>query len=149
MTNSERFDAAMRDPEVIKDTKLLGDFAQIYCGGVHDSADKAALRSDGVDLGVYGKKPPVVCDDCAELLRYAEKRRAFCPLDPKPFCNYCESHCYKQDMRAYMRDVMKYAGPRSWKHGYAIEGIKHMVEGKRHKRELERRAAEESKGTSQ
>jgi len=145
---NEGFAQAMQDPQVVKDTKLLGDFAVIYCDGVHGDASRTPLESDGVELGVYGDKVPVVCDECAELLRYAEARRAFCPKDPKPFCNYCDTHCYKPDMREYVREVMKYAGPRSWRHGYAIEGMKHVIEGKRYRREMERRAAAESKETT-
>jgi len=148
VSEGERFARAMRDEEVIKDTKLLGDFTVIYCNGNHADAEKHVLCSGGVELGVYGRKVPVVCDECAELLTYAEKRRAFCPEDPKPFCNYCETHCYSEGMRIYMREVMKYAGPRSWKHGYAVEGVRHMIEGKRHKRELERRQSEETKGST-
>jgi hypothetical protein len=29
-----------------------------------------------------------------------------------------------------MRDVMRYAGPRSMFHGYAIQGIKHLIESR-------------------
>jgi len=137
----DRFEQAMKDPEVAKDTRLLGGFAVIYCNGVHPDREKHALASDAVELGVYGRKVPVVCDECAELLEYAEKRRAFCPKDPKPFCSYCDTHCYKPDMRERVSEVMRYAGPRSWRHGYAIEGIKHVIEGRRARREMEARNA--------
>ena len=140
---SEKFVEQMSDPQVVKDTRLLGDFSVIYCKGNHDGRERTALASDGVELGVYGRKLPIVCEECAELLRYAEKRRAFCPKEPKPFCSYCDTHCYKPEMREYMREVMRYAGPRSWRHGHAIDGVKHVIDGKRFKREMERRAAEE------
>ena len=103
---------------------------------------KCKLESDGAALGVYGRKVPTVCDECAELLVYSEKRRAFCPKEPKPFCSYCDTHCYKDDMREYMREVMRYSGPKSWRHGHAIDGVKHMIEGKKHRTEAERTAAE-------
>ena len=135
---SERFAEAMHDPQVAKDTRLLGDFSVVYCSGVHVGAERRPLASEGVGLGVYGRKVPVVCEQCAQLLTYAEKRRAFCPKDPKPFCSYCDTHCYKPDMREYMREVMRYAGPRSWRHGHAIDGVKHLIEGRRHRQELDR-----------
>lgn len=135
---SDRFAERMRDPKVIKDTRLLGDFTTIYCKGVHAAASRAPLASDGVVLGVYGAKPPVVCAHCAGLLSYAEKRRAFCPKDPKPFCSHCDTHCYKPDMREYMREVMRYAGPRSMLNGHAIDGIKHLIESRRHTKEMRR-----------
>lgn len=121
----------MADAHVRSDTRLLGDFAAIYCRGKHAGARRAPLESDGATIGVYGNRTPVVCTECAELLRYAEKRRAFCPKDPKPFCSYCDTHCYSAAMRDQMRDVMRYAGPRSMFGRHFIAGIKHVVDGRR------------------
>ncbi|MDP2183352.1 MAG: nitrous oxide-stimulated promoter family protein [Actinomycetota bacterium] len=134
---SERFAEKMRDPEVVKDTRLLGDFAVIYCKGNHDGARRAPLASEGAVLGVYGRRAPVVCRTCAELLDYAEKRRAFCPKDPKPFCSHCDTHCYQPEMREFMRNVMRYSGPRSVLHGHAVDSVKHLLEGRRHKKQGE------------
>lgn len=125
------FEERMSDAAVRKDTRLLGDFAVIYCRGNHRATARVALASDGASLGVYGRTPPVVCEQCAELLRYAEKRRAFCPKDPKPFCSHCDTHCYRPETAEYMRQVMRYAGPRSLLHGHAIDGIKHVIDGRR------------------
>jgi hypothetical protein len=130
----------MSDPTVRKDTRLLGDFAVIYCRGNHRASEVRPLVSDGAELGVYGRRPPVLCGECAELLVYAEKRRALCPREPKPFCSYCDTHCYRADLRDRMRDVMRYAGPRSMFHGHAIDGIRHLVEGRKAKRRAEARA---------
>ena len=130
---NERFAQRMADPQVRKDTRLLGDFSVIYCRGNHAGVERTPLVSDGAGLGVYGAKPPVVCGECAELLAYAEQRRAFCPKDPKPFCSYCDTHCYKAGMRDFMRDVMRYAGPRSIVHGHAIDSMRHLIEGRRAK----------------
>ncbi len=128
----------MASSDVAKDTRLLGDFAVIYCKGNHPDAERTRLDSPGAVLGVYGKRPPVVCGECAELLGYAEKRRAQCPKDPKPFCSHCDTHCYKADMRERMRDVMRYSGPRSMFRGHAIDSVKHLIEGKRHARDAAR-----------
>ena len=123
----DRFAERITEPEAAADARLLGDFTGIYCRGNHRDAVRSSLQSDGVEAGVYGRKPPVVCDGCAELLRYAEQRRAYCPKDPKPFCSNCDTHCYKTAMREHMRDVMRYAGPRSMFHGYAIQGFRHLL----------------------
>jgi hypothetical protein len=138
----ERFAEKMRDRDVAKDTRLLGDFSVIYCRGNHPDATRVPLESDGAELGVYGRKVPVVCEDCADLLRYAEKRRAFCPKDPKPFCSHCDTHCYATDKREFMREVMRYSGPRSITRGHAMDSVRHLVEGRRAKREAEAREAE-------
>ncbi|MBE0418159.1 MAG: nitrous oxide-stimulated promoter family protein [Coriobacteriia bacterium] len=133
----------MHDAGVSKDTRLLGDFSAIYCRGNHSDAVRTPLQSDGAVLGVYGRKLPVVCDECAGLLRYAEKRRAYCPKDPKPFCSYCDTHCYSGEMREFMRDVMRYSGPRSVTRGHAMDSMRHLIEGRRAKREAQIRAATE------
>ena len=127
----DRFAEKMADEKARSDTRLLGDFTRIYCRGVHRAADRSPLVSDAAGLGVYGRKPPEVCGECADLLRYAEKRRAYCPKDPRPFCSYCDTHCYTAEMRERMREVMRYAGPRSLLHGHAIDGVKHLIEGRK------------------
>ncbi len=130
----DRFAERIADPEVAADTRLLGAFTGIYCRGNHRGAPRAPLVSDGTTLGVYGTRTPVVCDECAALLRYAEERRALCPKDPKPFCSTCDTHCYKPAMRDAMRAVMRYSGPRSVFHGYAVPGIRHTIESLRARR---------------
>jgi predicted amidophosphoribosyltransferase len=112
------------------------------CVGVHKGAARSTLTSDGADLGVYGNRLPVVCEECAGLLRYAEQRRAYCPKDPKPFCSHCDTHCYAPEMREQMREVMRYAGPRSMFHGHAIDGVKHLIEGRKARAAASRKAAE-------
>lgn len=126
----ERFAQRITREKAVLDTRLLGDFCAIYCRGRHAGRDRRALASDGVAAGVYSRIPKV-CNECAELLRYAEKRRAYCPKDPKPFCSYCDTHCYRADMRESMREVMRYAGPRSMFHGHAVDGLRHLIEGRR------------------
>jgi len=126
----ERFTRRMSDPVVRSDTRLLGDFAGIHCRGRHRAAYRGPLISDGVTLGIYGNRVPVVCEECAELLRYAEQRRASCPKDPKPFCSNCDTHCYKPEMRERVRELMRYAGPRSMFTRYAFAGVRHVIEGR-------------------
>ncbi len=127
----DSFAERMSKRGVRADTRLLGDFTAIYCRGKHREAARSRLASEGADAGVYGRRVPVVCDECASLLRYAERRRAMCPKDPKPFCSDCDTHCYKPGMRDTMREVMHYSGPRSMFRGYAIQGIRHLIQSRR------------------
>jgi hypothetical protein len=127
----DRFADRITEKRARADTRLLGDFARIYCRGVHKTASRTPLVSDAAELGVYGRRPPEVCEECAALLRYAERRRAFCPKDPKPFCSHCDTHCYSAQLRDRMREVMRYAGPRSVLHGHAIDGVRHLIEGRK------------------
>lgn len=51
----------------------------------------------------------------------------FCTLDPKPFCAHCDVHCFKSSERAWNRQMMRYAGPRSLLRGYALDGARHFA----------------------
>ena len=137
---NERFAQAMVDEQVAKDTRTVADFIGIYCRGNHRDRARSAVESDATTLGVYGRKRPVICADCVGHLRYAEKRRAYCPKDPKPFCAHCDTHCYSASELEWQRQMMRYSGPRSALHGYAIEGIKHALEARKWRREMARRA---------
>lgn len=139
---SDRFAERMAAPAVAKDTRLLGDFATISCLGLHPDGLRAPLDSPAARLGVYGAKVPLVCCECAELLAYAEVRRALCPRDPKPFCSYCDTQCYRPQMRERMREMMRYAGPRSLLHGHAVDGVRHLLAGRRARKGAAARSAE-------
>ena len=141
----ERFARGMSDPKARADTRLLGDFTGIYCRGRHAGASRRGLVSEGTSLGVYGRRTPVLCDECAELVRYAEQRRALCPKDPKPFCSNCDTHCYKPAMRESVREVMRYSGPRSMFTRHAFAGVKHLIEGRKARNEARRVVAAETK----
>ena len=100
---NERFAEKMKDPKVIHDTVVLADFIQIWCDGHHSERPRRLAETDGAALGIYGRKRPTLCEECEAHLAYAEKRRAYCPQDPKPFCANCETHCYKSDEREWQR----------------------------------------------
>ena len=76
----------------------------------------------------------VLCKSCNELYSYSIKRIEACHFQPeKPACSRCPVHCYKADMRARVRDVMRYAGPRMiYKHPYyAMFHIINVIRSKR------------------
>jgi hypothetical protein len=132
---NDRFTQRMAERDVRHDVRLLGDFADLYCAGNHGDRERSQLTSDATGLGVYGRRPPRLCPDCAEHMRYAESRRAYCPKDPKPFCANCDTHCYRPEEAEWQRVMMRYSGPRSWRRGYAIDGIRHVLETRRARRE--------------
>lgn len=137
---NDRFAEKMADRHVVKDTVVLGDFIQIWCDGHHSDRTRRRVQTDGAVLGIYGRKYPVLCEECEAHLAYAEKRRAYCPQDPKPFCANCETHCYRSDERDWQRQMMRYSGPKSWRKGHAIDGIKHVLETRKHRKLVEARA---------
>lgn len=142
---NEKFVAKMQDEKVVGDTRTVADFIQIWCDGHHAGQARRAPQTEAALLGVYGRRKLRLCDECEAHLAYAEKRRAYCNQDPKPFCAYCPVHCYKSDEREWQTTMMRYSGPKSWRKGYAIEGVKHMLEGRKYKRLAEARARDAEK----
>jgi hypothetical protein len=136
---NERFAMRMRDDDVAHDARVLADFISIWCDGHHRDRARETAPTDGALLGLYGRRTPVLCDECTGHLAYAEKRRAYCGQDPKPFCAHCETHCYRPAERDWQRSMMRYSGPRSWTRGHAIDGIRHVLEARRHRKDIERR----------
>lgn|GEM_PF-816778 len=143
---NEKFAAKMQDREVVGDTRTLADFVQIWCDGHHRDRERRAPQTDGAALGIYRKKL-VLCTECASHLDYAEKRRAYCPKDPKPFCAHCDTHCYRPEEREWQRQMMRYSGPKSWRKGHAIDGIRHVLEGRKYRKLAEAREREAARNT--
>lgn len=89
-----------------KEKILVSHMIGIYCKGNHSS-----------------KK---LCEDCLELEEYAHKRIDLCPfMETKTFCSKCKVHCYQNDMRLKIKEVMRYSGPRLL-FSHPILLIKHM-----------------------
>ena len=62
-----------------------------------------------------------------ELLSYAERRLTRCKFgEQKPACKRCPIHCYRSDMRAKIREVMRWAGPRIIIYD-PVAAIKHLL----------------------
>jgi len=54
-----------------------------------------------------------LCEACQELQDYAMQRLQSCPFQlGKTTCARCPIHCYREDMREYIRQVMRFSGPR-------------------------------------
>ena len=69
-----------------------------------------------------------LCPECAELSAYAQARIARCAFLPdKPTCAKCPVHCYQPAMRAQIRQVMRYAGPRMLLHD-PVAAIRHLAQ---------------------
>lgn len=101
-----------RDPQAVeRDLMILRAFIRVYCVRKHHSPRG------------------VLCADCSELLSYAQARLAACPYDPKPKCKHCPTHCYKPQMRARIRAVMRYSGIYFVKRGRLDWLVKYFLSG--------------------
>ena len=78
-----------------------------------------------------------LCPQCAALDAYAKMRADKCPfMETKTFCSNCRIHCYKPDMRAKIREVMRFSGPRMLT-VHPVLAVRHVIESKREKRRME------------
>ena len=79
-----------------KDNRILAEFIQVYCKRKHGDLPKTQWKHPDniVDLGI---EPPLLCEDCSNLLSYSITRRALCPQNPKPSCKNCKIHCTPQN----------------------------------------------------
>ena len=99
--------------EMTKDFWVLATFTGIYCKHHHKDVPKTKFESKRY----LPEGGPELCEDCSKLLGYSLGKRTICPMDPKPTCRKCPNHCYKDDYREKMQEVMKFSGPHLIKRG--------------------------------
>ncbi|GAP15638.1 nitrous oxide-stimulated promoter [Longilinea arvoryzae] len=84
--------------------------------------------------------PDGLCPDCVSLQEYTHQRLEKCVFGAeKPTCANCPVHCYRADMRAKVREVMRYAGPRMLLR-HPVLTVRHLLDGRRAAPKLIRRA---------
>jgi len=75
-----------------------------------------------------------ICRECNELLNYAVKRHNNCPRgSDKPVCSNCEIHCYKENFRDKIIEVMKFSGPHIFLKK-PLYGLKYLIKKKTYRR---------------
>ena len=95
-------------PAQIADLAVLASFIGLYCKSKHANR----IYQVPADLQRKMGKQLLLCRDCADLLEHGMKKRALCPLDPKPACKNCHIHCYTPEYRQQIRTIMAYSGKR-------------------------------------
>lgn len=72
-----------------------------------------------------------LCAECEHISRYASAKLDKCPFgDNKKACSRCKVHCYKPEMRARIKEIMRYSGPRMLLY-HPIDFAKHIVKDKK------------------
>lgn len=90
-----------------RDIRVLARFVRLYCTGCHGATSRAEIPLPA-DLGGVP-----LCSDCAHLMAYAVSKLLACPLEgDKPSCKRCRIHCYGDQERKKIREVMSFAGKR-------------------------------------
>lgn len=101
---------ALHHPRLIREHRTIAAMIAIYCRRVHGSAAEP-------------------CAACAELRDYAEHRLERCPFqESKPPCAKCPIHCYQPRIRAQVKEVMRYAGPRIFLR-HPVFALRHWLDG--------------------
>ena len=94
-----------------REARTVGAMLRIHCQGVHAAGEE-------------------LCAGCRELGSYADERLARCPYgEEKPTCVNCPIHCYRPEMRARMKAVMAYAGPRMLLR-HPVLAVRHQLDGR-------------------
>ena len=54
-----------------------------------------------------------LCPSCDKLVTYTKIKQEHCPFgESKPVCSQCQVHCYQQEEREEIKEIMRFAGPR-------------------------------------
>lgn len=106
---------------LLREFQTVSAMISIYCRAHH--SDKRRFPKQMPEKQTRGVRQAIdanrlchsngLCDECSQLLSYAELRLDRCPYgQQKPTCNQCPIHCYKPEPKQQMQQVMRYAGPR-------------------------------------
>ena len=109
-------------PRMTRERKTVEAMLDLYCVGHHGRSHHG--RSQHETVGG-------LCEDCEALRDYARQRLQKCPYqEGKTTCARCPIHCYRPQMRARIRTVMRYAGPRML-YRHPVMALQHVVDGLR------------------
>jgi hypothetical protein len=96
--------------ELTRDLKTLALFISLYCRYKHTQVPKTIAQMKSHNVTQIAGRPVELCPECTKLLMHAFVKRTSCPMDPKPMCKHCPSHCYAPHYRARIQEVMRYSG---------------------------------------
>lgn len=106
--NKPERDHPFRSKELYREYKTVTLMIGLYCRKIHGHKN-------------------TICENCQNLLEYAEKRIIKCPhYASKIPCSQCRTHCYGEPYRSDIRGVMRYAGPRMIIY-HPVTAVFHMV----------------------
>jgi predicted amidophosphoribosyltransferase len=100
-----------KSTRISREKETVEAMIQIYCTKHHHSSHS-------------------LCPDCQELLNYAHQRLDHCKFgEIKPVCGDCKVHCYRNDMRDKIREIMRYSGPRMIS-SHPLMALRHVLDKK-------------------
>jgi hypothetical protein len=96
-------------PGQLADLKILARFIALFCQAKHGREASGGIAVPDILQGA-SRRRLMLCAECAELLEHGMKKRALCPLNPKPACKNCHIHCYTPEYRQRIREIMAWSG---------------------------------------
>ena len=109
-TATEKLVEPSLEKDVIHDLKTLALFIDLYCKNQHAADDRQPVSLKTHDVDQIAGKAISLCPQCTRLLAHAFVKRSYCPMNPKPACKHCPSHCYHPTYRQQIQEVMKFSG---------------------------------------
>ncbi|HDO06180.1 MAG TPA: nitrous oxide-stimulated promoter family protein [Bacteroidetes bacterium] len=105
---------------IFREKKTVAEMIRLYCHEHH---------------GTTGKE---LCADCQALHDYAFLRIKKCVFkEDKPTCKNCTIHCYSQQKKAQIKEIMRYSGPRMMFRSPGLALI-HLIDGLKDKSLIEK-----------
>ncbi len=101
---------ALVESQLSRELRTLANFVHVFCTHRHRDEPKASVQFKGESLWAVTGREVHLCGECAKLLAHAFIKRMHCPMDPKPSCKNCPSHCYHPTYRKRIQEVMRYSG---------------------------------------
>ena len=113
-------------PRLRREHETIQAMVKIYCSKHHQSEKKE------------------VCNDCAELIRYARKKLEKCPFqENKSTCGKCTIHCYKKDMKEKVIAIMRYSGPKMIRK-HPVMAFQHFLDSRKPAPQLKKSTKKEN-----
>lgn len=106
----ENSDVSLVDAKLRSDLRTLALFVELYCRHKHANQVRTQMDLKGFDVNRIAGRPVALCPECTRLLAHALVKRSHCPMNPKPTCKHCPSHCYHPKYQTAIREVMRYSG---------------------------------------
>ncbi len=68
-----------------------------------------------------------LCSECSEIKEYAINSLDSCPLkENKPSCKNCTIHCYSEEKKQKIKEIMRFSGPRMLRY-HPMDFFKHFL----------------------
>lgn len=105
--------------KISKEKRMVGFMVSLYC-----RKHNHIVFADSVHISNSHRGG--LCADCLDVLTYAHAKLDLCRYgNLKHSCRHCKTHCYNPIMRAKIRTIMRYSGPRMLFYA-PLESLKHL-----------------------